>query len=576
MSCRKLLASIDALEALAPDQELNLIDGHVHGADWKDLIAKTIGDYRILREIGRGGMGIVYEAEQISLERHVALKVLPLSVVLDEQQISRFMVEAQAAAQLHHPNIVPIFSVGREDGVHCYSMPLIDGVSLDQRIANVAPGSSVSGSSRDAITTSVSLVIQAARALEHAHQRGVIHRDIKPSNLMVDHTDKLWVTDFGLARCRQDSSLTQSGAIVGTLRYMSPEQASGKPQAVDHRSDIYSLGITLYELVTGSPAFDEGPRAQLLAQHQHDQPRAPRKVNRKLARDLETIILKSIASESAQRYQSAGEMADDLQRFLDGKPILARRPSIADRMTKWTSRYRNAVATAAALLVIGLVGSLVAMKKLQNALDVADENLAQSKENFRRTRNVLDHFGLLAAERLRGVAGAEEIREDLVRDLLNYYEEFVVTASRDPQLERDLANTHFRAARIMEELGARERALNAYQRAEALFRHLSKQQGSVDDGVEIQFQIGLCHNNIGLLLAESGNYEEAERRYTTAIDLQSALSQSYPPARREMANVRGNLGLLLAATGQIEDAEAQLKYSLRILESIDQSETEAA
>lgn len=570
-----LLASIDALEGLSPESSLESHDGTMSAVGWKDLACKTVGDYRVLREIGRGGMGIVYEAQQISLDRRVALKVLPLTVVLDEQQISRFMIEAQAAAQLHHPNIVPIFSVGQEDGVHCYSMPLIDGVSLDRRIAEMAKSGSSSTNWRDAITTSVQLVIQAARALDHAHDRGVIHRDIKPSNLLVDHADKLWVTDFGLARCRQDSSLTQSGAIVGTLRYMSPEQASGKPQSVDHRSDIYSLGITLYELVTGQPAFAEASRAALLAQRQYSQPRAPRRVNHRLARDLETILLKSIANDPAQRYQNAGEMADDLQRYLEGKPVLARRPSVADRLTKWTARYRKTVAAAALLLIIGLVGSLVATTKLQNALDVADANLEQSNENFRRTREVLDHFGLLAAERLRGVAGAESIREQLVRDLLKYYEEFAVTASSDPDLREDLARTHFRAARIIEELGGRERALIAYQRAGDLFSTLAQETKASEARNNLRFHFGLCRNNMALLLAESGEHSQAEQLYRHAMEIQAELNDVHPQACRELASVHGNFGLLLAATDRIAAAETELLTSLSLLESLDQSRSAA-
>jgi serine/threonine protein kinase len=276
---------------------------------------KKIGDFELLREIGRGGMGVVYEARQISLDRRVAVKLLPFAAVLDSKQIARFKHEAQAAAQLHHPNIVPVFAIGVDRGVHYYAMQYIDGQPLDRAIeelrgkqpvsrgkgsgargresrgpgwetavtktwnphtaklpaANVAPetrddrraktrqatrlivGSTASSEHYRTVAT---LGMQAAEALNAAHEYGVVHRDVKPSNLLVEASGKLWITDFGLARFGRDGGLTRSGDLVGTIRYMSPEQAAGSAALVDHRTDIYSLGVTLYELATLRPAFD--------------------------------------------------------------------------------------------------------------------------------------------------------------------------------------------------------------------------------------------------------------------------------------------------------------------------------
>jgi serine/threonine protein kinase len=233
---------------------------------------ETIGDFALIREIGRGGMGVVYEAIQLSLGRRVALKVLPFAATLDARQLQRFENEARAAAQLHHTNIVPVFAVGCERGVHYYAMQLIEGRTLAEVIDHLqdAPAPAVTPSvttvagaaamteqsiqSKTFFRLVAKLGVQAAEALEYAHQMGVVHRDVKPGNLLLDGRGTLWVTDFGLARIQSCPLLTAPGDLVGTLRYMSPEQAAGKP-VIDPRSDVYSLGATLYELLTLEAAF---------------------------------------------------------------------------------------------------------------------------------------------------------------------------------------------------------------------------------------------------------------------------------------------------------------------------------
>ena len=287
---------------------------------------KRLGDFEIGPEIGRGGMGVVYEATQISLQRKVALKVLPFAAMWDHKQIARFQNEAQAAAQLQHPNIVPVFAVGQERGVHFYAMQLIQGRSLDQILGelrreaqatrhrrrnsawcrpwrsnrpcsrscrrNTRPGSrGIAGRSRG-------LGIQAASALHYAHECGVVHRDVKPSNLLVDHRNKLWITDFGLARVQDSPGVTVTGDVVGTLRYMSPEQATGKQALVDPRTDIYSLGATLYELLTLRPAFRGDDRQAVLQAIANQEPVAPRTIDPAIPLDLETIVLQAMAKIS--------------------------------------------------------------------------------------------------------------------------------------------------------------------------------------------------------------------------------------------------------------------------------------
>jgi serine/threonine protein kinase/uncharacterized protein HemY len=450
-----------------------------------------LGDFRLLHEIGRGGMGIVYEAEQISLRRKVALKVLPLAAALDGKQLQRFQIEAQAAACLHHTHIVPVHAVGCERGVHYYAMQFIDGHSLAQLIKELlsreglepahrmsggvephsdsrgnttvagrdyaahaiaseamppasrsepapalttpgfrtAPASSTSIRNRDYIRTVAQFGVQVAEALDHAHARGILHRDIKPANLLLDELGQLWVADFGLAQIRDNPCLTLTGDIVGTLRYMSPESAAGgKRVAIDGRTDIYSLGVTLYELLTLRPAVDGGDRQEILRRIVEEEPAPPRKYNATVPRDLETILMKATAKEPGARYATAKDLADDLRRFLEDKPVLARRPRPLDRAAKWSRRHRSVVAAGAAGLLMAIViaagstgwivrdrGARLAMtdREVNRALDEAAMYQAQVKwpealEASKRAEGILAAGG--SAELRRRV---RELRNDV-------------------------------------------------------------------------------------------------------------------------------------------------------------------
>jgi len=318
---------------------------------------KQLGDFRILREVGRGGMGAVYEAEQISLRRRVALKVLRFGTVSDPDAIERFKREAETVAHLHHTNIVPIFAVGSEHGVNFYAMQFIEGRSLDQVLRDEGKPT--------APDRVAAWGLQAAEALAHAHARGVIHRDVKPSNLILDGAEeRIWLTDFGLAKRLDDVTLSMTGALLGTPRYMSPEQAAAAHHRLDDRTDIYSLGASLYELVTGKPVFAGDSPHNLISQILHADPEPPRKHRPSLPRDLETILMKCLSKEPGRRYESARQLADDLRAFLDGRPIAARRASYFERATRWFKRQRRSVALTAGavaatllLVVLGVVGS---------------------------------------------------------------------------------------------------------------------------------------------------------------------------------------------------------------------------
>ncbi len=485
-----LAACLDGMEALhEASSEGQQATGPCLPAGWQP--GAPLGDFRILREVGRGGMGVVYEAEQLSLGRRIALKVLPLAATLDPRHLQRFRNEARAAAQLHHPHIVPVYYVGSERGVHFYAMQFIEGQSLAEVIEGLreARESVGCGARRSlptprptphdcptvadsvaALATAYShggaafyrtvarLGIQAAEALEHAHEFGVIHRDIKPGNLMVDARGHLWVTDFGLSQFQADAGLTQTGDLLGTLRYMSPEQAGGQRVLLDHRTDVYSLGATLYELLTLRPPFAGSDRQTLLRQILEDEPRPPRSVDPTLPVELETIILKAIHKTPAGRYASARELADDLERFLEDRPIRARRPTLVEKATKWARRHRAVVGSLVAALVLSVAGLSVATALAARAYDrerqkarEADEQRTRAEENFRKAWQAVDQFRKISDE-LAGSPFQEGTRRRLLETALEYYQEFIAQGANDPSTRKELEASRARAETILGEL----------------------------------------------------------------------------------------------------------------------------
>jgi serine/threonine protein kinase/WD40 repeat protein len=387
---------------------------------------QRLGDYRVLREVGRGGMGVVYEAVQESLGRHVALKVLPAHAAADPLQLERFRREARAAAKLHHTNIVPVYEVGECGGTCFYAMQFIRGHGLDQVLRQLRwlregraaePGSELtaelaaglqsgpfaaaggapsgesapppSGSGTVPLPEGLSdatgqgspyfrsvarIGVQTAEALAHAHGQKVLHRDVKPANLLLDLGGNVWLTDFGLAK-EGGEGLTRTGDVVGTLRYMAPERFAGESGPL---ADIYGLGVTLYELLTLRPAFPDGDRARLVKRVAHEEPPRPRQLDRRVPRDLETIVLKAMAKEPKRRYRSAQELADDLRRFLADRPIRARRTSAAERAWRWGRRnpgLATAVAAIGLLLTVGAAGGWWLTWQRTEALTEAREKL---------------------------------------------------------------------------------------------------------------------------------------------------------------------------------------------------------
>jgi tetratricopeptide (TPR) repeat protein len=517
---RPVLASLGLLDFSQRDRDTSSAETSA------GEVAGTLGDFRILREIGRGGMGVVYEAEQISLGRRVALKVLPFASTLDAKQLQRFKNEAQAAAHLHHTNIVPVHATGCERGVHYYAMQFIEGQTLASVIEELRaktdwerspsegtpevlsagaravltgpwepsvplaspdadswatdPGTRPIRKTKTAADTTpkagistersarspmyfrsvAQLGVQAAEALDHAHQLGIVHRDIKPANLLVDGRGHLWVTDFGLAHCQNQAGLTMSGDLVGTLRYMSPEQALAKRVLVDHRTDIYSLGVTLYELLTLDPAFGGGDREELLRQIAFEEPRRPRQRNRYIPAELETIVLKAMEKNPAERYAIAQELADDLERFLRDEPIRARRPSLVLRARKWGRRHKPVVVALAAgllgVLVLGIVLAFWHQRRLAETERGVTAALAQAEALLEEGDKQVDHperwqatvrLALAAVVRAEELLAAGASRQTLA-DRLQQVRAAVAAAVTDSRLLVELDRIRLEQAAV--------------------------------------------------------------------------------------------------------------------------------
>jgi len=362
-----------------------------------------LGDFELRREIGRGGMGTVYEAWQRSLQRIVAVKVLERHVSATAKAVLRFQREAQAAAKLHHTHIVPIYAQAETDGVYYYAMEFIEGCGLNAIIADLrgtaAPdastvdlaetvalspsrgasqpaethasnasshGSGVIIAPDPAVRTSAedfnyiaSHLADVADALDYAHQRGVIHRDIKPHNLLLGVDGRMRISDFGLARLAEQPGVTITGEVIGSPLYMSPEQISGNPENVDHRADIYSLGATMYEWLTLRPPYPGETRERVISMILSSEPAALRSLNAAIPQDLETICLKAVERNRERRYQTAAEMRDDLRRYLASRPIVAKRTGMALRAAKFVGRHQlTSLAAVAAVIALSLTWAL--------------------------------------------------------------------------------------------------------------------------------------------------------------------------------------------------------------------------
>ncbi len=571
-----------------------------------DLAGKVLGEYQLIEELGRGGMGIVYSAHQQTLNRPVAVKLLPMAAMLEPKYLERFRNEARAAANLEHPNIVPVYTVGEEGGIHYYSMRWIDGSSLDQRIL-------VHRQNATSPRTAAALLqfANVADALHATHEFGIVHRDIKPSNLLLDHAGKLWVADFGLARFQDERALTGTGEMIGTMRYMSPEQALGRSEFVDHRTDIYSLGATLYELFTGQPAVpgEEGP--SLLRTIAAQAPVRLRKLRPDLPRDLQTVLDKAMARHRDDRYETAAELAQDLRRVARGEPVTAKLVSPVVLAARWTVTHTRLVSVAIAVLAaLGLAlstGTYIVNTMIARERDQKDQLFRESLALVREHDAIIDRLAL--------VPGVEEVRRDLIPLSLSYYQNFARQAQDDPQLTAELAQALSRMGKLNEELGQPITAVDFFQRAETLFAKLVRQpsrghlfdqhrrenlnhlamaldraglgarglemlSANMDEmrtayqqdqlASEMIVEYGLTENNLGLLLRKQHQLDAAQQAFENAIEALAAVQDDSPQdqaSARALGAAYHNLGALYANQASVEDrqrAQELLKRALNL------------
>lgn len=560
---------------------------------------KTLGDFLVRREIGRGGMGIVYEAVQQSLRRRVALKVLAPHIADSETQLKRFHREAKSAARLHHTNIVSVYGVGQADGLHFIAMQFIDGVTLQQKLAadterqtvQVQGVESTEGNrsspataatrivhdanagdstesftvetqarkkatrETDAIREAARIVRDTANALAYAHEQGVQHRDIKPGNLLLDEAGTVWVTDFGLAKHESDEAATRTGDIVGTLRYMAPEQFSGRE---DHRSDIYSLGMTLYELITLQPAYGSMKTVALMNLKANEPPPSPKAVVRNLPTDLEIITLKACAIDPQHRYQTASEFREDLTRFLEDRPIRARRVTPVERLWRWGKRNpaiaglcTAVVALLIATAAVFAVGNYKTGIQKQAALD----NLAAAKDaNTRAERNFALAVGafeeIMVNISARGGSQSVAIDVDgeelapaasvvtpadaeLLETLLGFFDK--LSQENRTDLSRKTADALARVGLIQQRLDRHSEARGAFLDSLETYQRLAAK----DDSPGLRIEQARIHQHLMRLGADDGKAAEIVEHYESARALLA--NSSAAEVRFEMARTMNGL-----------------------------------
>ncbi len=564
-------------------------------SQWKTPTIEKLGEFRIVREIGRGGMGIVFEAEQEALARRVAIKVLPKHLLLSENALKRFHREAKTAAQLHHTNIVSIVGVGEEDGLHYYVMQYIDGVGLNEVMKLIQPPEPLSGEDsetseimarvRTALlndefsshnsTTSDSLSesnkeivgidyfksvarigLQVADALDYAHRHQVLHRDIKPANLMIQSDGKVWVMDFGVAKAFEDMAVSMTGDIVGTPRYMAPEQFKGKATA---QSDIYSLGVTLFELLTLQAADERMRDSGTLSTVPHLRPLMRlRRFNSRIPRDLETIIIRATSLEPRQRYKNAAALAVDLQRFIFDQPIVARRASAFEKTVRWCKR-NPALATlsslAVSLLLIILAISVSSYfreraqrQKIESALALSIDSLEKVYEQ--NAPNTIRELSIpLDIETESGAYNQSGISREsakMLEDLLPYYDQVAELDNDNLRLKFQAAQAIRRVGEIHAQLGNWSKAKTALGRA---IRRFESEQLADYDTKKIRIEIARTWMALGDLNYRQYLIKEGDTSYQTALKTLSRVQNDTdrelvrdPEIRFMIATVNFNLG----------------------------------
>jgi eukaryotic-like serine/threonine-protein kinase len=565
-------------------------------------VGPVVPGYQILGELGQGGMGIVYKARHVSLNRIVALKVILRGTRAGPDAIGRFRREAETAARLQHPNIVQIYEIGEwtaSDGVPpqpYIALEYVSGGSLADYLQ---------GTPQPARPTAL-YVETLARALCHVHAQGIVHRDLKPGNILLSgaggpvpgdrgaaafpsvfagdpRTAIPKITDFGLAKLGGDSDLTKTGDALGSPSYMAPEQIGGDASLVGPAADVYGLGAILYEALTGRPPFKAETPLATVQQVQRDEPVPPRTLQPTVPRDLETICLKCLAKEPRRRYASAQALAEDLGRFSAGEPIRARPTGSVERFGRWCRRkpaVAGLIGALAAAIVAGFAGitalwlradanrqSAVSNQILaESSLTDARQQRAQAEANFRLARKAVDDFALKVSKDRRLRSSHRPLRKELLETAVRFYEQFVEYRSDDPTVRAELADAFRLLGEMEREIDDPDKAIACYSKARDLFADLDRED---PDNAGYLTGIAGCEYSLGLLYSESGRTGEFERSCGRAISLQSQLVARFPTDPRysvDLARSHTHLGSVYQGTGKSAPAEVELREALRILE----------
>jgi len=520
---------------------------------------REFGGYVLRRELGRGGMGIVYEAVESATQRTVALKVVRrdrwdnMPEAMQTEMLARFRTETMTAARLDHDHIVTVFEVGEHDGRRFFSMQFVDGPSLAGRVRNGVL------TNRQA----AQYMAPIAEAVHEAHTRGVLHRDIKPHNIILDQrTDRPLIGDFGLAKLLEhDQNLTQDGDIVGTPAYASPEQIRD-PAQVGVQGDVYSLGATLYHLLAGRPPFQAPHPTEIISQVLFDEPRRPSELNPQVDRDLETICLKCLDKAPAQRYASARELADELVRYLEGRPIVARPLGFVGRSYRWCRRNRLlSTAIGFALVCVGLAAVFGVrdyintarlyernedeVRRTRIAERLAAEEADRAKASEQRTRQTVDELFTEVSENvLFNQPGMQPVRKKLLDRTLAHYRRFVEDQQRDRTASRELGRTCYRIGRITRMLNSLSEAQDAFAQAYNIQVKLCADDSK---NSELRDELAATCTELGKVALRRRDFEFAGQMFHEAEELRSQLVAQYagdPGYRRKLANAHMNLGLL--------------------------------
>jgi tetratricopeptide (TPR) repeat protein len=517
----------------------------------------VVAGYEVLGVLGRGGMGVVYKARQLGLDRLIALKMIRTGEHADRDEAARFQAEAQAVARLRHAHIVAIHEVGQAGGQPFFSLELVEGGSLRQQLAGAALPP----------PQAARLVQTLARAVQAAHEAGIVHRDLKPANVLLTADGTPKIADFGLAKfLGSDSGRTQSGAILGTPSYMAPEQAQGESRGggVGPAADVWALGAILYECLTGRPPFRGPSVLETLEQVRSQEPVPPCRLQPKTPRDLETITLKCLQKEPARRYGSAGDLAADLGRFLAGEPIRARPVGTLERLRKWARRkpaLASLLGVSGLLLIALVVGGLVYQLRLQAALGRAEAKEVEARrqqqrfaDNYQRANATLDRvLNRMARWPVGAVPRLKELQREQLEEALAFYQgSLQEDDGSDPSMRANAAWARARMADIQQRLGQRREAAENYRRAVELFESLPAEQR---DAADTRGKLQACYVNWSWL---PGSFAEVEQRRRIALDIAERLGRAEPNEPRwqsRIAQGEDNLGSLYQSGGRAAEAE---------------------